>query len=377
MNKRILFVTTIMRTVEAFLIPHIQFFIDKGFEVGVATNTDDGSVESFIEMGVTVHHVSFSRSMLDWKNIKAYTEIRSVCKEYDMIHVHTPIASFLTRMASSKKQCTIYTAHGFHYNEQESSIKNLFYKTMEKIGGMKTSQLIVTNKDDLSVAKKWFPSLRVAHVHGVGIDTQRFDREDFTAEQQATLRGQLGIPSHVKVITHIAEFNENKRQLDLVETCEQLKEWDDNFVILLVGKGPTKLQINEEIHNRKLEKHIKCIGFVKNIPALLNISDIGLLVSLREGLPRSIMEMMSMEIPVVATNIRGNRDLIDDGENGYLVPVKSPSEIAKKCFQLLQDEELAKKMGQSGREKMQRQFALPIILDEMESIYKELIDEWE
>jgi len=245
MNKKILFVTTIIRTVEAFLMPHIQYFIDKGFEVGVATNTDGGSVEDFKEMGVAIHHVSFSRSMLDWKNIKAYTEIRSVCKEYDMIHVHTPIASFLTRMASSKKQYTIYTAHGFHYNEQESTVKNLFYKTMEKIGGMKTSQLIVTNKDDWNVAQKWFPSLRIAHVHGVGVDTQRFDRHQFTSEQRANLKAQLGISLETKVITHLAEFNDNKRQLDVVEACEQLKEWDQNWMVLLVGKGPLKLQINE------------------------------------------------------------------------------------------------------------------------------------
>ncbi|KIL43744.1 glycosyltransferase family 4 protein [Jeotgalibacillus campisalis] len=372
MKKKILFVTTIVRTVEAFLIPHIQSFLDQGYEVGVACNTDGASDEFLTKLGVKVHHVPFSRSPFHLGNVKAYFIMRRLCKGYTLLHLHTPNSSFISRMAALKKQKVLYTAHGFHFNEHQSRWKNTFFKTMEKIASFKTTELIVTNTDDLKEAQRLFPALSLHYVKGIGVDNDRFNRDSSLLKEPEKVRKKLGLLPGTKVIVHIAELNENKRQIDVVEAASLLQKEMSNFVILLIGKGRLQKEIQQEIWNKKLEKHIRCVGFVEDVPSVVNIAQIGLLVSMREGLPRSIMEMMSMEIPVIATNIRGNRDLVQDGKTGYLVDVKSPGQIAQKCKELLENEEKAKKFGILGKKVIEEQYSLPIILKKMDTIYKKL-----
>jgi glycosyltransferase involved in cell wall biosynthesis len=371
-RKNVLFVTTVSRTIQAFLIPHIRYFLDQGYEVGVAANTDGEPLDELINIGVTVHHVPFSRTVMNWENWKAFKQIRKISKMYAVLHLHTPIASFLTRMAASKQQEIIYTVHGFHFHEHGRPLSNLVYALGEKAAGLRTKRIIVTNKDDLAAAKKLLPNKMIHYVHGVGIDTKLFKAYSQSDEEQRKMKAALGVALQTKIITHIAEFNENKRQTDVIDACALLKNKRDDFIMLLVGSGKNEEIIRQYIQKRQLEDHVKCLGFRTDIPAILGITDIGLLVSIREGLPRSVMEMMALKIPVVATNIRGNRDLIENGKTGFLVPVKSPAAIADKCLFLLNNRHLAERFGENGRAKIETNFSLPVVLNEMEQIYKGL-----
>ena len=371
-NENVLFVTTVIRTIEAFLIPHIQYFISKGYKVGIATNTENKNLDHLERMGVNIHHVPFSRTLINKGNLTSYKMLKSIIKDYHILHLHTPIASFLSRMASSKDHVVIYSVHGFHFNENGMWVTNILYKMAEKIAGLKTQKLIVTNKDDLSSAKKIVPEKKIHYVPGVGLDTRIYDANHFSAEEKLQTKINLGVDPNKKIITHIAEFNHNKRQIDLVNACEILKEKMENFTILFVGNGENFDVVQRNIRERKLDGYIKCLGFRTDIPNILSITDVGLLISVREGLPRSIMEMMAMKIPMIATNIRGNRDLIVNEENGYLIPIKDPQEIAEKCFLLLTDEALSKKIGENGRRKIEQQFSIDHVINEMELIYQEL-----
>lgn len=372
MSKKVLFVTTIIRTVEAFLLPHIHYFLSKGYEVGIATNTENQQLNYWEKTGVKIHHIPFSRKLMNKDNLASYKMLKSIIKQYQLLHLHTPIASFLTRMASSKEQVVIYSVHGFHFNENGSWLSNSLYKLAEKTMGFKTDKLIVTNKEDLSAAKSIVSEKKIHYVHGVGLDTSLYDDHHFSEKTKQQMKYELGLDLDRKIITHIAEFNENKRQIDLVHACELLKDKMENFTFLLVGNGENFGMIQKTIKDRKLDRYIKCLGFRTDISTILSITDIGLLVSIREGLPRSVMEMMAMKIPVIATNIRGNRDLIINGENGYLVPIKDPVQIAEKCAILLNNEDLIQQFGEKGREFIQLQFSLDNVLQEMELIYQDL-----
>lgn len=372
MSKKVLFVTTIIRTVEAFLIPHIHYFISKGYEVGIATNTENQRLTNLEKIGVNIHHIPFSRKLINKDNLTSYKMLKSIIKQYPVLHLHTPIASFLTRMASSKEQIVIYSVHGFHFNENGTWLSNYLYKLAEKTMGLKTEKLIVTNKEDLSAAKSIVSEKKIHYVHGVGLDINLYDDNHFSVKAKQQIKTELGLDLNSKIITHIAEFNENKRQIDLVNACELLKEKMENFTFLLVGNGENFDRIKRIIHDRNLDKYIKCLGFRTDISTILSITDIGLLVSIREGLPRSVMEMMAMEKPVIGTDIRGNRDLIVNGENGYLIPIKDPVQIAEKCYLLLNNVDLMKQFGEKGRELIQHQFSIANVLQEMELIYQEL-----
>lgn len=356
---------------QAFLLPHIRYFLDQGYRVGVAANTDAESLQQLTEIGVAVHHVPFSRKVLCRKNWAAFKRIKKVSNGYAILHLHTPIAAFLTRMAASKHHRILYMVHGFHFHKGGRAPVNWLYMLVEKLAGLRKQTIVVTNQDDLAAARKLLSNNRIHYVHGVGIDTKRFKKRIQSKEEKKKRKAALGIDEDVHIITHIAEFNDNKRQLDVVHACALMKKERSDFVVLLVGSGESESRIRQSIPEHGLDHHIKCLGFRTDIPDILGITDIGLLVSIREGLPRSIMEMMAHRIPVVATNIRGSRDLVENGETGWLVPVKTPEAIAKKCLLLLENKQLARQMGERGHERIEAHFSLPSVLREMEYIYGE------
>ncbi|WP_068776171.1 glycosyltransferase family 4 protein [Paenibacillus sp. FJAT-26967] len=373
--RNVLFVTTVDTTVRAFLLPHIRYFLERGYHVEIATGVLDRNWLEEQLPDVPLHAISFHRSIKSPDNLKAFLAIRKLLltNKYDLIHVHTPIASFVTRLASIfTRSQVLYTAHGFHFNENGSFLGNFLFKWAEKLAGYRTDKLVVINTDDKIAASQIVPAHKISYIKGVGIDTELY-KPVVDEGSKAAFKHELGIAPQTKVVTHIAEFNGNKRQIDVVEATDCLKKSGvEDFIVLLVGNGSSLEEIQEIIISKNLEDRIQCLGYRSDIAEVLSISDIGLLVSLREGLPRSIMEMMAMEIPVIATEIRGNRDLIRDGETGYLVPVKSPELLAQKMKELLLNEERRRLFGHNARERVLTEFALPRIITNMELVYKEL-----
>ncbi|MFG6495277.1 glycosyltransferase family 4 protein [Fictibacillus sp. UD] len=371
MRKKILFTSTIGLTIQSFLIPHLKFFLERGFDVGVATNATSDDLKDLEELGVTVHFIPFSRKPWHFDNIRAFLQLRKCMKHYDILHAHTPISSFLSRMASTRRQTTIYMSHGFHFNENGNWLTNFIYRCAEKLAGFKTSLIIVTNTEDLVAANELIPRHLIQYVPGVGVDLSHYSKGQLTTDQKQQFRQSLGIGEDRTILVHIAEFNANKRQIDSVLSILELRKTHPDVLLLLIGTGELMQDIQDVIHKEKLTEHVKCLGFRKDIPLLLEISDIGILLSLREGLPRSVMEMMCMELPVVATDIRGNRDLLLDGITGYLVPIKSPLVVAKRCRDLLENDNI-NEFGEQGLKRIQNHFSLEHVMDELDKIYKEL-----
>ncbi|MGE6487393.1 glycosyltransferase family 4 protein [Paenisporosarcina sp. NPDC076898] len=370
--KKILIVTTVQQTISAFLIPHIIRLKEQGFEVEIATRIENKAKLEQEVLGIHSHNVSFNRNLLSIDNIKSIFSMWILLKNksYDILHVHTPIASFISRLVAPKSTKLIYTAHGFHFNENGKKFTNFCFFLAEKLAALKTNQIIVINRDDLKVAQKMFKESKVNYIEGVGVNTDKYTPKQLSTEEKNNLKSNLNIPNEYKIISHIAEFNGNKRQIDIVNACELIKKEYEKFTILLVGDGLNFDSIKGEIKLKGLEDNIICLGYQKNIPEILSITDIGLLVSLREGLPRSVMEMMSMEIPVILSDIRGNKDLVIDGYNGFLVPVKSPDKIAENCLKLLKDQELSIELGEKSRKLVLEKYSLYKVLKKMDLIYQ-------
>ncbi|HFJ9475911.1 TPA: glycosyltransferase family 4 protein [Bacillus cereus] len=375
--KKALVVTTVSSTIKAFLIPQISLLRSKGYKVEIATHVmgDLSEFQKHIQNTV-VHNVPFNRNAKSLENVYAYKMIKKIIRntEYDLIHVHTPIAAFLTRLASTNRNTVVYTAHGFHFNENGSSISNFIYKTMEKIAATKTDKLVVINKDDYEIGKSIIDPSKLQYIKGVGVDMNEYNEDIIDDKEKIAFKRELGINRDTKVITHIAEINSNKRQIDTVLAAEKLREmYGDNFVVLLAGRGPLHESIKEKIQELGLEKHVKCLGFRNDINKILSITDIGMLISLREGLPKSVMEMMAMKIPVLLTNIRGNRDLVKHNENGILVDIKSPNQIAEGWHKILTDSILANQFKEKSYNKILNEYSLEKVLYDLGRLYDELI----
>ncbi len=366
--------TTLQRQVQLFLLPHVRMLQEMGYHVTIATSITDQEqlVNQLPE--VTLYHIPFSRRIYSSSNLKAYVMMRKLFKkeQYSLVHVHSPIASFVTRIAVPKTTKVVYTAHGFHFNENGSTLSNRIFYLAEKLAAKKTEGLIVINQDDYQKAKGLLPEENIHYIHGIGTDATNFNPENYSSQYKQSIRDSLNISDNKIVITHVAEFNGNKRQIDIIHAAEKLKEVSHNFIILLIGDGVLLEEIQSEVINKGLTEHVRCLGFRTDIQDVLSVTDIGLLVSLREGLPKSVMEMMAMKIPVVVTDIRGNRELVKEGKTGFIIPVRSPDVLMKSLNKLIHNKELRNVMGTNGRKVVLENYELSIILKETRKVYESI-----
>lgn len=366
--KKVLFVATITRTINAFLIPYLKMFKEKGYEVHVASNGDEQ-----IEYCDKHFNIQFARFPIKPSNLKAYKELKKIINEndYEIIHCHTPVAGVLTRLAARKARKNgskvFYTAHGFHFYKGASLLNWIIYYPIEKICAKWTDCLITINKEDYDLAKKKLKAKQIEYVHGVGMDTSRFEKE-LTNEEKLEFRKSLGIKEDDIVFSYVAELNKNKNQILLINTIKELKKNKENIKLLLVGTGPLHNYYKEIIQKNSLNDSIKLLGRRQDINEILSITDIYLASSLREGLPVNIMEAMYKGLPIIATDNRGHRELIKDEENGFIAKnIENFCRIIGKIINNEQD--LCKKIGNNNTIKIKNEYVIDKILEKINAIY--------
>ena len=318
--KKVLFSATVDAHILAFHIPFLKYFKEHGYEVHVATN---GTEEiPYCDKKIVI---PFERSPFKINNLKAIKELRKVIQKehYDIIHTHTPMGSVVTRLAAKKARRNgtrvIYTAHGFHFFKGAPLLNWCLFYPVEKYLSKYTDTLILINQEDYQRAKKKFKKCKdIKYVPGVGIDEEKFDFQ-MSEKEKLEFRKSLGLKKDDFVLIYPAELNKNKNQILLIEAMEGLVKKYPNIKLLLPGKDSYHGYYQKIVAEKNLCDHIFFLGFRKDIPELLKISDLAVASSLREGLPVNIMEAMHVGLPIVATDCRGNRDLVKDGENGYIV----------------------------------------------------------
>jgi glycosyltransferase involved in cell wall biosynthesis len=180
---------------------------------------------------------------------------------------------------------------------------------------------------------------------------------------------RLGFPADVPVVACIAELIPRKNHRQLFEAWAEVHREFPRAVLLVAGTGSLEQQLRREADDRRFDGSIRMLGYRADIPDLLAVSDVVVLASRHEGLPRVIMEAMAAGKPVVATDVRGSRDLVRDGKSGLLAPLERPDLLAKALLRLLGDRALACRMGTAGRELIQ-EYGLERVLQEMDAIYR-------
>lgn len=329
--KKILYVTTVSRTINAFLIPHIEMLLSKGYKVDCACAVDKSIDKKLLSKGVKVYEVPFSRNPLGIGNYKAYRRLLDIQRvnNYDIMHVHTPVASIYGRLVKKtfRNLKTIYTAHGYHFFNEGSKIAWLIYYPIEKIMAKLTDITININKEDYEITKEKLKPKNCYLLNGVGLSLDQYKKS--TEEEIASKKIELGLKEEDFVVIMIAELNENKNHIQIIKAMEILKDKYSNIKVISVGEGEKFKEIKEEVEKRNLQKNIRLLGFRKDINELINVSNIGILLSHREGLPRNIMELMANGRKIIATNIRGCKDIVVNENVGTLVNVGDYEETAK------------------------------------------------
>ncbi len=367
--KKVLFTATVDSHILAFHIPFLKYFKEKGYEVHVATNGDEEI--PYCDKKIKI---SFERSPFKLNNLKAINQLKKVVnkEKYDIIHTHTPMGSVVTRLASKqarKKYNTrvIYTAHGFHFFKGAPKKNWLLFYSVEKYLSKYTDTLITINKEDYELAKNKFKKCKdVQYVPGVGIDENKFNIK-MTLKEKQELRKSIGLSKDDFVLIYVARMDKNKNQGFLIEVMKELVPNYPNIHLLLVG--PDELNGIYQEQAKEVDRNVHFLGFRKDIAKLMKISDIAVSSSLREGLPVNIMEAMFSELPVVATDARGVRDLIENKKNGYIVEPNNMDEFIWYISQLYDKKELREKLSKNNIKKTE-EYKLEKIIKQMGKIYK-------
>lgn len=368
---KILYVATVSGTINAFLMPHIRMLVDLGHTVDIACHVTAPMDKRAYEYGCGMHEISFSRSPFHLTNYKAYKELKSIIEreEYDIVHTHTPVASAIVRLVCkrNRKIKVFYTAHGFHFFKN-ASLKNwLIYYPLEKWLSNYTDTLITINEEDyIRAKKKKFKAKNITLINGVGIDLSEFKPQ--TQVKKMSLREQYGYEQDDFIIIYVGELSYRKHQGLIINVASRLRDRVPSLKVLIVGSGELEHEYKEQVKRMKLEKQVKFLGFRKDVVELMNLADIGVSTSKQEGLPVNIMEAMATGLPLVVTDCRGNRDLVTNNQNGYIVGLDDIEKFADSIEILYRSEEKRKKIGNANLKKIQN-YSINRILEKMKNIY--------
>lgn len=367
-NKKVLFTATVVKThINVFHLPYLKWFKEQCFEVHVAAKNDFINKLCIIPNCDKFYDINFARFPFSRANIKAYNQLKKIIKEnnYDIIHCHTPVAGVLTRLAarSSKNTTVIYTAHGFHFFLGAPLLNWLIYYPVERFCARFTDKLITINKEDYERAQKF--SLRrngkVYYVPGVGIDIEKIKNTNVDIQQK---KKEFGIPKNIPVLLSVGELNKNKNHIVVLNALRKLQ--DKRFIYLICGRGVSKECLELKIKELGLENKVKLLGYRNDVKEILKIADLFIFPSKREGLPVSLIEAMAADLPAIASNVRGNKDLVNK-ENLF-----EPDD-ADALVRLI--EKQLDNIENSKRSKVEyknlEQYSLRNVLEQMAEIYKD------
>lgn len=368
-GKRIAMIATTDDMIERFMPPHIEYLVENGASVDIYCKfTGFDCVNTKKIPNVKMVDISFTRFPFTLKNLKGYSKLKKCFKvnKYDLVSCMQPVGGVMGRLVAHKfKVPCLYTAHGFHFYNGSSFTSKLLYKNIEKFCAKYTDILVTMNEEDYN-ASKLMKAKHCYKINGIGVDLTKYKRQDDF--DKIAFKKELGIPENSFVVTSVGELNKNKNTYRLLE---MMKSIDGNIYYLVCGTGKLIEEYKKYVLDNDLEDKVKILGFRKDVDKILNITDVYIMPSYREGLSKSMMEAMCYGLPVVASNIRGNRDLIGENEGGILCEVENNEQYKQVILDIYSSEELRNKFRDRNLEYI-KNYDINVVLKQMAEIYKNL-----
>lgn len=340
--KRVLIVATVQSHVGQFHKPLMRLLKDHGWEIHVAARDNLAEKNGLqLEYPDKVFNIPFQRSPFNPKNLEAYKQLKKILREnqYDVIHCNTPVGGILGRLAGRKYRKSgtqvFYTAHGFHFYQGAPKQNWLIYYPIEKWMSRYTDKLITITEEDYELAKAKF-HCPVFHIHGVGANSTKY--QPISQDEQIKRKKVMRLDG--PVLVNVGELLPNKNQKTAILAMKQIIQCYPTARLLIAGNGPEKDNLEELARNEDLQDHVHLLGYTTQLQKYLQICDLEIACSYREGLPLNVMEAMLCGKPVVASKNRGHRELVLDGRTGHLVDPDDIAGYATAVSQVLSEPEL-------------------------------------
>lgn len=369
--KKALMVSTIIGFLASFERSDISLLQGLGYEVHVACNCDvygsEERLQMLTDMGVIKHHIPFARNPFSKTNFSAYKRLKEIIKQerFDIVHCHTPVGGVLGRMASHACHVPviIYTAHGFHFFKGCPPKNRIVFYPVERLMSHYTGILITINNEDYNVASREFHAAKTERIHGVGIEIDKFRVEGKSRQEK---RKELGLLENQKLLLSVGELDKDKNHIEIIEAMKELGH--EGYVLMIAGSGSLFDSHSQYIKNNGLENCVKLLGYRKDIPELLQATDIYVFPSLFEGLSVALMEAVAAKLPIACSEVRGNVDTVVTSESYFPTDDVSKYVGVIKTIDAMSDEKKQKMVEMNYQNLLK--YRLSEVQKEMRAIYK-------
>jgi glycosyltransferase involved in cell wall biosynthesis len=289
-----------------------------------------------------------------------------------IVHTHSSKAGILGRVAAylAQVRLIIHTYHGFGFHDYQNKLLRRFYVGLERWIGKITRRIIFVSRNNASKAIELGIIKESPLLIRSGISFTSYQKEKLAGTD---IRKELNLSSKVPLVTMVACFKEQKAPLDFIFTAREILKQAPDTHFLLVGDGELRSLIEGEIAKSGMNHAVTLLGWRRDVPEILASSDIFLLTSLWEGLPRVLIEARLSALPVVTTDIEGADEIVDEGRSGFVVRKKDYLALADKVLYLLKNPALAKKMGEAGS-KVPIEYDIDEMVQRQEKVYLDLIE---
>lgn len=345
-----------------------------GYEVHIAANFKS-DVDNFSDDEVIKHQISFARNPFSFKNIKAFFELNKIYKNnfFDIIQTQSPSAGVITRLSAIKERRkgskVFYTPHGYHFYKGSSKTRWLIFYPIEKLMGKFTDVIITINTEDFCLSRNKNIGKKVVQIPGVGVDNKKF----FSVNDEIKLKykKKLKFPSNMIIMSYIGELSIRKDQLFILKNLKKIAEGSTNIHLVLVGTGELEDKLKKYVSDNNLESFVSFLGYRMDVDEILKATDIVVSSSRQEGLPVNIIESMFSGKPILASSCRGNKDLVQNSENGYVFELGNDSDFKEKLLLLIKSPQLRKKFGEKSEE-LSKEYSIKTVSSKMKKVYGEV-----
>lgn len=317
--------------------------------------------------GHVIHRVDTPRGLSPlsllvstWKTFRLLRKHR-----YDIIHTHGSVIWFVGAMAAllARVPCVVHQVHGFHHHANMNSVRRWLYILWQRGLSLLVKKLLFQNKADVDECLR----SRIAPARKLVLVGNGIQLDESNAQPQPC--------NDPPVILCVSRFEPVKNHGMVLDAARLLRDRGECFVLNLAGDGELIPECEAWVREHALTEKVRFLGYRDDVPSLTLEADVCVLVSIKEGLPRAIIEAAACGRPMVATDVVGNRNAIVDGVTGFLVPLNDAKALADQLQTLLHNPGLRKDVGERARAYARTHFDERKVTERIMEVYDQLAEQ--
>lgn len=384
MTMKVAHVATVDISLHRLLLNQLCSIQAAGYEV-VGISSPGKDVPALLSAGIRHIPVPMTRRVTPLADLLSLLRLYSTIRRehVTIVHTHTAKAALLGQLAArlAGVPVVVNTIHGFCFHDQMHPWLRYFHIVLERLGAYCSDLMLSQNQEDMhtAISEGICSNDRIKHL-GNGIDLSIFNPDLLHESDIEKKREELGIPSGAKIVGFVGRLSGiRKGFLDFLRACQQLAQANSDIRFLIVGEhdhGKADGVGTAWAEQYGISDRCHYLGAVPNseLPTLYALMNVLVLPSSFEGIPRVVMEASAMRVPAVVTDVKGNREAVEHGRNGLLVPWGNVSALVAAISDLLADPEKACCMGREGSRIARERFDERLIFQKVIAEYAQLVE---